>query len=65
LSGGDHVALLSVRAFDAGGRMIAAETVPGPEVVATALRLLDNPEAAYLHAHNPARGCWAACVDRA
>jgi hypothetical protein len=54
-----------VRAFDAGGRMIAAETVPGPEVVATALRLLDNPEAAYLHAHNPARGCWAACVDRA
>jgi hypothetical protein len=57
--------LMALRAFDAGGRMIAAETVPGPEVEATALRLLDNPKAAYLHAHNPAWGCWAARIDRA
>jgi len=57
--------LMALRAFDANGRMIAAEIVPGPEVEATALRLLDDPAAAYLHAHNPAWGCWAARIDRA
>jgi len=57
--------LMALRAFDASGRMIAAEIVPGPEVEATALRLLDDPSAAYLHAHNPAWGCWAARIDRA
>jgi hypothetical protein len=57
--------LMSLRAFDADGRQIAADIVPGSEVEATALRLLADPAAAYLHAHNPAWGCWAARIDRA
>ena len=57
--------LMALRAFDLSGRMIAAEIVPGSEVEATAVRLLDDPAAAYLHAHNPAWGCWAARIDRA
>jgi hypothetical protein len=56
--------LMSLRAFDADGRQIAADIVPGSEVEATAMRLLDDPAAAYLHAHNPAWGCWAARIDR-
>ena len=55
---------ISLRAFDTAGMMIDADLVPGPEVEATIVRLLENPSAAYLHAHNPARGCFAARSDR-
>ena len=56
--------LMSLRAFDDQGMMIDAEVVSGSEVRATIVRLLDNPSAAYLHAHNVARGCFAARIDR-
>jgi hypothetical protein len=55
---------ISLRAFDAAGMMIDADLVPGPAAEQTLLRLLENPAAAYLHAHNPARGCFAARIDR-
>ncbi|MGH7024495.1 MAG: DUF1203 domain-containing protein [Caulobacteraceae bacterium] len=44
--------------------MIDADIVPGPEVEASVLRLLADPATAYIHAHNPARGCYAARIDR-
>jgi hypothetical protein len=56
---------ISIRAFDDTGMMIDADVVPGAEVEELILRLLDNPEAAYLHAHNAGRGCFAARIDRA
>ena len=55
---------ISLRAFDAAGMMIDADVVPGAEVEALALKLLENPEAAYLHAHFAGRGCFAARIDR-
>ncbi len=55
---------IALRAFDDAGMMIDAEVVAGPAVEATILRLFENPSAAYLHAHNAARGCFAARIDR-
>jgi hypothetical protein len=55
---------ISLRAFDAAGMMIDAEVVSGTEVEALALRLLDNPATAYIHAHFAGRGCFAARIDR-
>jgi hypothetical protein len=55
---------ISLRAFDAAGMIIDAELVPGAAVEETILRLLENPRTEYLHAHNPARGCFAARIDR-
>ncbi|HEY2178374.1 MAG TPA: DUF1203 domain-containing protein [Caulobacteraceae bacterium] len=56
---------IALRAFDRAGMMIDADLVPGAEVEATLLRLLDNAKTEYLHAHNPARGCFATRIDRA
>ena len=56
---------ISIRAFDAAGMMIDADVVPGAEVEALILLLFENPQAAYLHAHNAGRGCFAARIDRA
>jgi len=57
--------LLAIRAYDAEGMMIDAEVVEGVDAVPLIERFLDNPEAAYLHAHNARRGCFAARIDRA
>jgi hypothetical protein len=56
---------ISLRAFDAEGMMLDADVVPGGEVEGLILRLFENPQAAYLHAHNAGRGCFAARIDRA
>jgi hypothetical protein len=55
---------ISVRAFDADDMMIDAEVGPGADVEPLILRLLENQRAAYLHAHNAGRGCFAARIDR-
>ncbi|MCA1661352.1 MAG: DUF1203 domain-containing protein [Novosphingobium sp.] len=56
--------LLSLRGFDAEGMMLdAAVTQPG-EAEAGIAALFGNPAIAYIHAHNAARGCFAARVDR-
>ena len=56
---------ISLRAFDALDMMIDADVMPGLEVEAAVRKFLNNPEVAYLHAHNAGRGCFAARVDRA
>ena len=55
---------ISLRAFDAAGMMTAAEIAPGPDLALVIERMLADPQAAYLHAHNAGRGCFAARVDR-
>lgn len=55
---------ISLRAFDVNDMMIDAEVVAGADVEACVLRMLANPAVAYLHAHNAARGCFAARIDR-
>ncbi len=56
---------ISLRAFEASGMMVDAELANGREVEAVIRRLLENPAAAYIHAHYAKRGCYAARIDRA
>jgi hypothetical protein len=56
---------LAVRAFDADGMMIGYEIVDGARLEDAIDRLLAKPQAAYLHVHFAAPGCYAARVERA
>lgn len=55
---------LSLRAFDAGGRMIDADLAEGAAIEPAIVRLLANTSVAYLQAHYAKRGCYAARVER-
>jgi len=57
--------LLSVRAYDRHGMMLAADVVDGKELEALIGRLLGDDRAAYLHAHYARQGCYAARIERA
>jgi Protein of unknown function (DUF1203) len=55
---------IAFRAFDAGGMLRnAALALPG-EADAKIRALFDQPDIAYLHAHNAAHGCFSATVER-
>ncbi|TNE38957.1 MAG: DUF1203 domain-containing protein [Alphaproteobacteria bacterium] len=56
--------LLSLRAFDDRGWMLGAEVATGEEIRDVIGRLLSDPLAAYLHAHNAIRGCYSGRIDR-
>ena len=56
---------ISLRAFDEAGMMIDADLASGSAIEPAILRLLDNPDTSYLHAHNAARGCYAARIEPA
>ena len=60
-----RVRLLSLRAFDADHMMVDAEVVDGCDIRQVIERFLGKPEAAYIHAHNAKRGCYAGRIDRA
>ena len=62
---GVHGPSLAVRAFDADGMMTGWEMVEGRDLEAAIERLFANPDAAYLHIHYAAPGCYAARIDRA
>lgn len=55
---------IALRAYDDAGMMVDAAIAPGADLEPLILRLLENPQAAYLHAHNAGRGCYAARIDR-
>lgn len=57
--------LLSVRAFDGEGMMVAADVVEGAKLRPVIARFLALPSVEYLHLHNAKPGCYAARVDRA
>lgn len=54
----------SLRAFDAEGMMTDGALVAAADLPAEIERMLAAPETAYLHAHYPGRGCYAARIDR-
>ncbi len=56
---------LAVRAFDRNAMMLACELTAGGEVERAIERMLVLPDAAYLHIHFAAPGCYAARVERA
>jgi len=57
--------VLAVRAFDAHAMMLAFELTDGRSLEQSIERLLAISQAAYLHIHFAAPGCYAARVERA
>ena len=57
--------LMSLRLFDRGDMMIAADVVPGAELSAAIRQAFAEPAVAYVHVHYAKRGCFAASVRRA
>lgn len=55
----------SLRAFDAAGMMTDGALVAVGDLPDEIRRMLDAPGTAYLHAHYPGRGCFAARIARA
>lgn len=56
---------LSLRGFDAGDMLVAAELVIGEAVEAAVEIMLADANVAYIHAHLAKPGCYAARIDRA
>jgi hypothetical protein len=56
---------LSLRAFDAGDMLIAADLAQAEDIEARIQAFLANPEVSYIHAHYARHGCYAARIDRA
>ena len=56
--------VLSLRGFDAEGMMADALITQPGESDEGIRKLFANPEIAYIHAHNAARGCFSARIDR-
>jgi hypothetical protein len=56
--------ILSLRAFDADGMMVDAALAQPGEADAVIRKLLANPAADHIDAHNATRGCFAARIKR-
>ncbi len=57
---------IALRIFDAGGALIGADLVlTNGDAKSRIEAAFANPEAAYIHAHNAAHGCFAAEIRRA
>ena len=56
--------ILSLRAFDAGGMMVDAALAQPGEADPAIRRLLADPAADHVDAHNATRGCFAARIER-
>ena len=56
--------ILSLRSFDSEGMMIDAALVQPGEAHPAIRKLLANPAADHIDAHNAIRGCFAARIDR-
>ena len=56
--------ILSLRAFDADGMMVEATLAQPGEADPAIRKLLANPAATHIDAHNAIRGCFAARIER-
>ena len=56
--------VLSLRGFDKDGMMADAVLSQPGDADAAIRRLFEKPEIAMIHAHNAARGCFAAKIER-
>jgi hypothetical protein len=57
--------LLSIRAYDEHGIMLAAKVADGREIKREIEQLFSDPRIAYIHLHNAGAGCYSCRVDRA
>lgn len=55
--------MLSLRAFDNAGAIVAAQLAAGEDAAPAIVTLLALPQVTYLHAHFAVRGCFAARID--
>lgn len=60
-----RIRTLAVRAFDKQAMMVGWQLIDGRRLEEAIERLFAEPEAAYLHIHYAAPGCYAALVERA
>ena len=60
-----RIRTLAVRSFDAAGMMLGCELIDGTALEVAIERQFSAPDAAYLHVHFAAPGCYAARVERA
>ena len=56
--------MLAVRAFDNAGMLRGWQLTDGRELESAIGKLLQDPDAEYLHVHYAAPGCYAARVER-
>ncbi len=56
--------MLSLRGFDADGMMVDALIAQPGEADAGIRKLFDDPSIKTIHAHNAARGCFSAKIER-
>jgi hypothetical protein len=56
--------VLSLRGFDRDGMMAEALLTQPGEADAGIRKLFENPEIETIHAHNAARGCFSAKIER-
>ena len=56
--------VLSLRGFDTAGMMADAILAQPGEADAGIRKLFENPEIETIHAHNAARGCFSAKIER-
>jgi Protein of unknown function (DUF1203) len=57
--------LLSVRGYDGGGMLRAADVVAGTDLESVVRALLQDSRIDYLHVHFAKPGCYAALIERA
>lgn len=57
--------LLSIRAFDQGDMMLAAEVIEGEDFERVVGVMLADKKTEYVHVHNAKPGCFAVKVERA
>lgn len=57
--------LMSLRAYDANGAMIASEVIEGREIEKQIEVFFANDQISYIHLHNARAGCYSCRVDRA
>jgi hypothetical protein len=56
--------LLSLRAYNKDGMIVAADAVDGDAIEPVLERLFAREDTAYVHVHYAKRGCFAALVER-
>ncbi|MEJ0065802.1 MAG: DUF1203 domain-containing protein [Caulobacteraceae bacterium] len=56
---------IALRAFDAEGMLVGTDLVLDDTVAEAVRRRFEDPAVHYIHAHNPAAGCFAARIERA
>ncbi len=61
---GFRSSLLSVRAYDGGGMIVAADVTPGDVLEELPATYFGRIDTAYVHLHYARRGCFAARADR-